>query len=276
MGISRNTKDSAQVNKKASKTVLVTGSNRGIGLEFIKQYGQKGWDVIATCRNPDGAEALEAVAKDHSNIRIMAADITNNASIDQLSNQLDGEPIDILINTAAYLGPPEPQKFGQIDYEMFTRSFEVNAIGPIRITEKLIENIRLGDDKKVIFLGSAAGSIAQIVPPVTLYSYRASKAALHLAVHNLYHEMLPENVIVSLINPGLVDTRGFLELKPDDPIPKELSKMVPETLIRMIQEGKIPMITTFESVMKMLSYIDKLTIDTEPLFVNSDGTPMPW
>ncbi len=264
------------MNKKASKTVLVTGSNRGIGLEFIKQYGQKGWDVIATCRNPDGAEALEAVAKDHSNIRIMAADITNNASIDQLSNQLDGEPIDILINNAAYLGPPEPQKFGQIDYEMFTRSFEVNAIGPIRITEKLIENIRLGDDKKVIFLGSAAGSIAQIAPPVTLYSYRASKAALHLAVHNLYHEMLPENVIVSLINPGLVDTRGFLELKPDDPIPKELSKMVPETLIRMIQEGKIPMITTFESVMKMLSYIDKLTIDTEPLFVNSDGTPMPW
>jgi NAD(P)-dependent dehydrogenase (short-subunit alcohol dehydrogenase family) len=276
MGISRNTKDSGQVNKKASKTVLVTGSNRGIGLEFIKQYGQKGWDVIATCRNPDGAEALEAVAKDHSNIRIMAADITNNASIDQLSNQLDGEPIDILINNAAYLGPPEPQKFGQIDYEMFTRSFEVNAIGPIRITEKLIENIRLGDDKKVIFLGSAAGSIAQIAPPVTLYSYRASKAALHLAVHNLYHEMLPENVIVSLINPGLVDTRGFLELKPDDPIPKELSKMVPETLIRMIQEGKIPMITTFESVMKMLSYIDKLTIDTEPLFVDSDGTPMPW
>ena len=264
------------MNKKASKTVLVTGSNRVIGLEFIKQYGQKGWDVIAKCRNPNGAEALEAVAKDHSNIRIMAADITNNASIDQLSNQLDGKPIDILINNAAYLGPPEPQKFGQIDYEMFARSFEVNAIGPIRITEKLIENIRLGDDKKVIFLGSAAGSIAQIAPPVTLYSYRASKAALHLAVHNLYHEMLPENVIVSLINPGLVDTRGFLELKPDDPIPKELSKMVPETLIRMIQEGKIPMITTFESVMKMLSYIDKLTIDTEPLFVNSDGTPMPW
>ena len=266
----------SQVNNKTSKTVLVTGSNRGIGLEFIKQYGKKGLDVIATCRNPDGAEALQAVAKDHSNIRIMAADITDIASIDRLSNKLDGEPIDILINNAAYLGPPEPQKFGHLDYEMFTRSFEVNAIGPIRITEKLIENIRLGEDKKVIFLGSAAGSIAQIAPPVTLYSYRASKAALHLAAHNFYHEMLPEKIIVSLINPGLVDTRGFLELKPEDPIPEELSKMVPETLIRMIQEGKIPMITTFESVTKMLSYIDELTIDTVPLFVNSDGTPMPW
>jgi len=206
----------------------------------------------------------------------MAADITDSASIDQLSDQLDGEPIDVLINNAAYLGPPEPQKFGQIDYEMFARSFEVNAIGPIRITEKLIENIRLGETKKIIFLGSAAGSIAQIAPPVTLYSYRASKAALHLAVHNFYHEMHSENVIVSLINPGLVDTRGFLELKPDDPIPEELSKIVPETLIRMIQEGKIPMITTYESVIKMLSYIDELTIDTEPLFVNCDGAPMPW
>ena len=99
---------------------------------------------------------------------------------------------------------------------------------------------------------------------------------MHLAVNNLYHEMLSEDVIVSLINPGLVDTRGFLELKPDDPIPEELTKMVPETLIRMIQEGKIPMVTTYESVSKMLSYIDQLTLDAEPLFVNADGTPMPW
>ncbi len=264
------------MNDQTSKTVLVTGSNRGIGLEFIKQYGERGWDVIATCRNPDNALKLKAIVKGHSNVRIVAADITDSASIDQLSDQLDGEPIDVLINNAAYLGPPEPQKFGQIDYEMFARSFEVNAIGPIRITEKLIENIRLGETRKIIFLGSAAGSIAQIAPPVTLYSYRASKAALHLAVHNFYHEMHSENVIVSLINPGLVDTRGFLELKPDDPIPEELSKIVPETLIRMIQEGKIPMITTYESVIKMLSYIDELTIDTEPLFVNCDGAPMPW
>ncbi|SVA91956.1 uncharacterized protein METZ01_LOCUS144810, partial [marine metagenome] len=102
---------------------------------------------------------------------------------------LDNHPIDILINNAAYLGPPEPQKFGAIDYEIYTKSFEVNAIGPIRITEKLIANVRAGKMKKIIFLGSAAGSIAQIAPPVNLYSYRSSKAALHLAVHNLYHEL---------------------------------------------------------------------------------------
>ena len=181
-----------------------------------------------------------------------------------------------MINNAAYLGPPDPQKFGAIDYEIFTRSFEVNAIGPIRVTEKLIDNVRSSTTKKIIFLGSAAGSIAQITPPVTLYSYRSSKAALHLAVHNLYHELASENIIVSLINPGLVDTRGFLDLKPDDPIPEELTKMVPEILIRMIQEGKIPMITTYKSVTQMMKYIDDLTIDTTPLFVNCDGAPMPW
>jgi hypothetical protein len=87
---------------------------------------------------------------------------------------------------------------------------------------------------------------------------------------------MSENIMVSLINPGLVDTRGFLDLKPEDPIPEELTKMVPETLIRMIQEGKIPMITTYESVTKMMSYIEDLTIETKPLFVNCDGTPMPW
>ena len=77
-------------------------------------------------------------------------------SINALYSRLNNKPIDILINNAAYLGPPERQKFGEIDYEIFKRSFEVNAIGPIRITEKLIENVRKGTDKKVIFMGSAA------------------------------------------------------------------------------------------------------------------------
>ncbi|MEO1930120.1 MAG: SDR family oxidoreductase [Gammaproteobacteria bacterium] len=257
-------------------TILITGSNRGIGLEFVKQYIKHNWKVIATCRKPSEADELQSLAKLNDNISVLSADITQQESIDSLSRELDNQPIDILINNAAYLGPPDPQKFGDIDYEMFTKSFEVNAIGPIRITEKLIDNVRAGEMKKIIFLGSAAGSIVQIAPPVNLYSYRSSKAALHLAVHNLYHELVSENIMVSLINPGLVDTRGFLDLKPDDPIPEELTKMVPEVLIRMIQEGKIPMITTYESVTQMMNYIDALTTDTKPLFVNCDGTPMPW
>ena len=257
-------------------TILITGSNRGIGLEFVKQYIKHNWTVIATCRKPSEADELQSLAKLNGNISVLSADITQQESIDSLSRELDNQPIDILINNAAYLGPPDPQKFGDIDYGVFTKSFEVNAIGPIRITEKLIDNVRAGEMKKIIFLGSAAGSIAQITPPVTLYSYRSSKAALHLAVHNLYHELATEDIMVSLINPGLVDTRGFLDLQPNDPIPEELTKMVPEPLIRMIQEGKIPMITTYESVTQMMSYIDDLTAETKPLFVNCDGTPMPW
>jgi len=257
-------------------TIFITGSNRGIGLEFTKQYVLQNWDVIATCRNTNQADELNELSEKYKNLSLLDLDITNKDSVDEVANTLDGQPIDLLINNAAYLGPPDPQKFGDIDYEMFTKSFEVNAIGPIRVTEKLINNVRSSNTKKIIFLGSAAASIAQITPPVTLYSYRSSKAALHLAVHNLYHELASENIIVSLINPGLVDTRGFLDLKPDDPIPEELTKMVPEILIRMIQEGKIPMITTYESVTQMMSYIDDLTTDTKPLFVNCDGTPMPW
>ena len=257
-------------------TIFITGSNRGIGLEFTKQYVLQNWDVIATCRNTNQADELNELSEKYKNLSLLDLDITNKDSVDEVANTLDGQPIDLLINNAAYLGPPDPQKFGDIDYEMFTKSFEVNAIGPIRVTEKLINNVRSSNTKKIIFLGSAAGSIAQIAPPVTLYSYRSSKAALHLAVHNLYHELANENIIVSLINPGLVDTRGFLDLKPDDPIPEELTKMVPEILIRMIQEGKIPMITTYESVTQMMSYINDLTTDTKPLFVNCDGTPMPW
>ena len=183
------------------KTVLITGSNRGIGLEFVKQYSLANLDVIATCRNPGEAEDLQLLSKERGNISIQSLDITNEKSINALHSRLNNKPIDILINNAAYLGPPERQKFGEIDYEIFKRSFEVNAIGPIRITEKLIENVRKGTDKKVIFMGSAAGSISTISPPVTLYSYRSSKAALHLAVHNLFHQLTEDSILVSLINP---------------------------------------------------------------------------
>lgn len=258
------------------KTVLITGSNRGIGLEFVKQYSLASFDVIATCRNPGEAENLQLLSKERENISIQSLDITNEKSINALHSRLNNKSIDILINNAAYLGSPERQKFGEIDYEIFKRSFEVNAIGPIRITEKLIENIRKGTDKKVIFLGSAAGSISTISPPVTLYSYRSSKAALHLAVHNLFHQLKEESILVSLINPGLVDTRGFLDLNLDEPIPKKFSSMVPKTFFQMLRDGRYKMITTHESVEKMINYVDDLSIECESFFVNNDGTPMPW
>ena len=259
-----------------TNTVLITGCNRGIGLEFVKQYLLLNWKVIATCRNPEKANDLINLSIDNPHLLLHPLDITKESSVNALSKEIGDLPIDMLINNAAYLGPPNPQKFGQIDYQMFTKSIEVNAIGPIRVTEKLIENIQLGNMKKIIFLGSAAGSIAQIAPPITLYAYRASKAALHLSVNNLYHELKPAKIMVSLINPGLVDTRGFLDLQPGEPIPERLSKIVPIELIKMIQEGKIPMITTLESVTQMIHYIDYLTVENQQLFVNCDGTPMPW
>lgn len=260
----------------ANKTVLITGSNRGIGLEFVRQYSDASFNVIATCRRPTEAENLQRLSKERENISIQSLDITNEKSINALHSMLENKSIDILINNAAFLGPPESQKFGKIDYEIFKRSFEVNAIGPIRITEKLIENVRKGTDKKVIFMGSAAGSISTITPPVTLYSYRSSKAALHLAVHNLFHQLKEENILVSLINPGLVDTRGFLDLNLDEPIPKKFTSMVPKTFFQMLRDGRYKMITTHESVEKMIRYIDDLSLESESFFVNNDGTPMPW
>ncbi len=260
----------------ANKTVLITGSNRGIGLEFVRQYSDASFNVIATCRRPTEAENLQRLSKERENISIQSLDITNEKSINALHSMLENKSIDILINNAAFLGPPESQKFGEIDYEIFKRSFEVNAIGPIRITEKLIENVRKGTDKKVIFMGSAAGSISTITPPVTLYSYRSSKAALHLAVHNLFHQLKEENILVSLINPGLVDTRGFLDLNLDEPIPKKFMSMVPKTFFQMLRDGRYKMITTHESVEKMIRYIDDLSVESESFFVNNDGTPMPW
>ena len=112
-------------------TVLVTGCNRGIGLEFVKQYLLLNWEVIATCRKPEKADDLIRLSDGNPNLILHTLDITNEASVDGFLKEIGDWPIDLLINNAAYLGPPNPQKFGQIDYQMFTRSFEVNAIGPM-------------------------------------------------------------------------------------------------------------------------------------------------
>jgi NAD(P)-dependent dehydrogenase (short-subunit alcohol dehydrogenase family) len=256
----------------AMPTVLITGANRGIGIEFAKQYAERGWIVIASCRNPDSAKDLQALQRNHENLQLVQIDLVDSAGIDQFAQSLNGKPIDVLINNAALLGDLKTQLFGQIDYVQFTQILAVNAIGTMKLSESLTPNIRLGTQKKIITLGSSAGSIASINGNPDLYAYRASKAALHLLMRNLSFELADDGIVVGIINPGLVDTRGFAEmLAGTKPIPPEFQQIV-----NLLKAGVIQLSTPEAAVTDMIALIDELAPEQSGVFLNADGTPLPW
>ncbi|MBL8200801.1 MAG: SDR family oxidoreductase [Chromatiales bacterium] len=252
-------------------TVLITGSNRGIGLEFTRQYAARGWTVIATTRRPEEARELRALAANRDNVVIERLDITSDAEVAALAEKYRGRPIDLLINNAALLEKLDRQLLGKLDYELFDRSFAINAIGPMRVTEALLENVAASGQKKIVTLGSAAGSHGLLNPPANLYPYRASKAALNLLMHNLALDVAKRGILVGVINPGLVDTRGVLQLKPGEAPPEEFAALMP-----LIRAGKIRLITPEESVAAMVKLIDGLTPAQSGTFLNYDGQTLPW
>jgi len=252
-------------------TVLITGANRGIGLEFVRQYAARGWTVIATTRRPGEAADLRALAAERPNVVIERLDITSDADVAALAARYADRPIDVLVNNAALLEKPDSQLLGQLDFGLFERSFAVNATGPMRVTAALLPNVAAGRQKKIVTLGSAAASHGLLNPPVNYYPYRASKAALNLLMHNLALELAPRGILVCLVNPGLVDTRGVMALKPGETPPEEFAALMP-----LIRAGKITLITPAESVSAMLRLIDGLTPAQSGVFLNYDGATLPW
>jgi len=255
----------------SAPTVLITGGDRGLGLEFAKQYAERGWRVIATCRTPAEADALKQLADGHPNLIIDRLDITDHAAVDALAARYAYLTIDVLINNAALLGPRNTQMLRDMDYDLFRRVLEVNTIGSFKVTEAFTPHVIASRQKKIITLGSAAGSIQLIGPPPDFYAYRASKTALHLLMRNVALGLADDGVIVGLINPGLVDTRGFANIGPDDPVPEDFRQIV--TLIR---SGDLKLSTPAEAVDRMIALIDNLTAEQSGIFLNIDGQVLPW
>ncbi|MFW2405682.1 MAG: SDR family oxidoreductase [Gammaproteobacteria bacterium] len=255
----------------AAPTVLITGSNRGIGLEFARQYATLGWRVIATCRSPSKANKLKAIAATYPNVVIEKLDITDHAQVDALAERYSYLAIDLLLNNAALLSDRPKQAFGAIDYDLFRQIVEVNTIGTLKVTEAFTPHVLASNTKKIVTLGSAAGSIQMINPPPDFYAYRASKAALHLLMKNVALELADKGVLVGLINPGLVDTRGFADIGPDDPVPEDY-----KVVVEMIRSGALKLSTPEESVNLMIPLIDKLTPEQSGVFLNATGQQLPW
>ncbi len=174
--------------------VLVTGANRGIGLELCRQYTQRGEDVIAVCRTASPA-LRELGTQVVENI-----DVTDDTSIGALKGELQGQSIDILVNCAGIL---TRESLNDLDIQRIRRQFEVNAIAPLRVTEALQECLRRGS--KVVIVTSRMGSIEDNTSG-GYYGYRMSKAAVNIVARSLAHDLKDRGVSVLLLHPGFVAT----------------------------------------------------------------------
>ena len=220
------------------QTYLITGTNRGIGLEYCRQLKDLGQDVIAVCRQP--SEALTSLG-----IRIESGiDLTSQEAVGDLVTRLDGKSIDVLINNA---GIVERISLEQLDLDSIRRQFEVNAIAPLYFTKALLPNLASGS--KVILMTSRMGSIDDNTSGGS-YGYRMSKVALSMAGKSLAIDLQPQGIAVAILHPGLVKTRmtGFTD------------------------SG----ITTETSVKGLLARIDDLNLDNTGTFWHSNGEILPW
>ncbi|APC96391.1 SDR family oxidoreductase [Francisella frigiditurris] len=187
------------------KTVLITGSNRGIGLGFTKHYAKRDYKVIATCRNPSDAKELKGLAKQYNNLYIEQLDVTNEEHHKNLYNKYKNSFIDILINNAGvYPEHHEKISISKTDPNWIEEAFKVNCLGAFYLLHYFKENLQKSLNPKVINMASQAGSIEQTKAGFG-YSYRISKAALNMLTKTFASEC-PEIITISL-RPGWVKTQ---------------------------------------------------------------------
>lgn len=186
-------------------TVFITGANRGLGFEFARQYAADGWKVYAACRRQDSAAELRRLANASAGrVEILELDVTSSASVRAAANALAGEPIDLLVNNAG-VGSPRGQQIGSLDYAAWARVLDVNTLGPMRVTEALLENVAKGRGKKIVTITSGMGSIADNASGGS-YAYRSSKAAVNMVVKGLSLDLAARGITCIVMNPGWVRT----------------------------------------------------------------------
>ena len=236
-------------------TVLITGANRGLGFEFSRIYAQQDWRVIATCRRPAAADALNTLAGQHEAVSIEPLDVADHASVDALAARYREVPIDVLLNNAGISGGgAQTQVFGRLQYEVFDDVMRVNAIGPLKMAEAFRDHVRASEQKKIITVSSSQGSIASVRVPM-LYWYRSSKSAVNMMMTNLALQLKRRGVIVGLVTPGVTAT---------DFIDDETKKRIPG-----IREPAV-------AAADMVRNIERFTLENTGAFFNYDGEIIPW
>jgi NAD(P)-dependent dehydrogenase (short-subunit alcohol dehydrogenase family) len=234
-------------------TVLITGSNRGIGLAFAQYYAGAGWNVIATARDPAGATELQTLASTNSQVVIEALDLVDLERIETLGAAYADVPIDVLINNAAMLGDLEKQSFGFYDKTLFDEVMAVNVFGPMMMTEAFLPSLLEGEQKKVVTISSGLGSLTLVGGMKAMAYYRISKAGMNMSMRGIRAELRSQGVIVALLAPGRVGTQLLADSGYDG-----------------------PSLTPTESAAAVANNIEALTLKDRGKPINFNGKILPW
>jgi NAD(P)-dependent dehydrogenase (short-subunit alcohol dehydrogenase family) len=229
-------------------SVFITGANRGLGLEFARQYRATGWRVYATCRAPADADALRALEQEaRGQVSVHALDTRDLATTRALARDLAGHPIDVLLNNAAIWGPHQ-QTLEHMDYRVWAEVLDIDLMGPLRVVEAFLGHIETSERKTLVMLSSRVASIASY-DQGGRYFYRSAKAGLNALVRSLALDLAPRGIVCIAMSPGWVrtDMGG-----PDAPL------------------------SVAESVTGMRQVIDRLDSGQSGSFLHYDGSIMPW
>ncbi len=249
----------------AADTVLITGANSGLGLEFTKEYAAKGWTVIATHRHHETPASLAEVRRKYPNVRIEHLDVTDIAGVRALAAKLAAVPIDVLINNAGVYndrrgchtedcpGDWSTQTFGRLDFRLLDTVMAVNVKGPLVVSEAFLPNVLASKQKKIVSISSTNGSLTKQLAGSGAIFYRASKAALNREMQLVARAEKPAGVTVVLLHPGAVVTERQSYL-----------------------EGVKGMVEMPFTVSHMIATIAKLTLADTGRFLRYDGRPEPW
>ncbi|MEO8223633.1 MAG: SDR family oxidoreductase [Gammaproteobacteria bacterium] len=231
--------------------VLITGANRGIGLEFARHYAGRGYRVLATCRSPSAAAELQALAGKFPAVTVDTLDVLDHAGVDALALKYADLPIDILLNNAGIGGGGDNQLFTRLNYGVFEEVMAVNAVGPIKVCEAFLKHVQASRQKKMITVSSSQGSIGKVDAP-RLYWYRASKAAVNMLMANLAVQLKSRGITIGLVTPGATDT--------------DFMKGLPKRMLRPVADA----------VTDMAREIDRFDVSRTGQFVDTTGAVLPW
>lgn len=237
----------------AAPTVLITGANRGLGLEFARQYAAQGWNVIATCRNPQAASELQGLAAENPQLVIEQLDVTSDTQVAAVAKRYAGQPIDVLLNNAGIYGTLEKQTLGEFDYAELKRVFDVNTLGSLRVSEAFLDNVLASQQKKIISLGGGMGTQSIGSAFGGHYFMKMSKAAHLMAMGVMQTDLKTTGISIVMISPGRVDTQ------------------------LMRDSGWTgPSITAAESAQKVIARIAALEPEMNGRLIMDNGKVLPW
>ncbi|MEO5574094.1 MAG: SDR family oxidoreductase [Gammaproteobacteria bacterium] len=226
-------------------SIIITGANRGLGLEFARQYAADDWRVFACCRKPQGAKELRALEKQHKNLTVHGVDVADHRQIDALAGDMSPEKIDVLINNA---GVYHDGAFGQLDYHTWIESFRINTFAAAMMAEAFVAQVGRSEQRLIVAITSLMGSIEDNTSGGS-YLYRSSKTALNSVMKSLSVDLKPRGIGALVLHPGWVKTD---------------------------MGGAGGQITPEESVRGMRSVIERFTLKDTGHFLNYDGRELPW